>query len=172
MLADQRTQFLHNIDVTYGANSAIAIYARSLYAVPSKVTTQIRADTGQATLALANTQAQLAALQGTYYIKIAVATPNVPGGFVVQPGAAHARASGGYLQPGTTIVDEQGPEAVSWIPGSPPYVHSASQTRALGTGHTTVYNINVNAMPGNERATGQAVIRALEIYTGKKVNVN
>jgi hypothetical protein len=45
MLTDQRTQFLANIDSTYGANSAIAIYTHSLYGVPKKVTSVADAQT-------------------------------------------------------------------------------------------------------------------------------
>jgi hypothetical protein len=59
MLTDQRTAFIGAIEKTYGANSAIAVYVRSIYGIPAKKTTAIDAETAAANKKIADTKAML-----------------------------------------------------------------------------------------------------------------
>jgi hypothetical protein len=60
MLTDQRTAFIGAIEKTYGANSAIAVYVRSIYGIPAKKTTAIDAETAAADKKIADLKARLA----------------------------------------------------------------------------------------------------------------
>ena len=80
-----------------------------------------------------------------------VNTPNIP---TLAAGGIVRRTPGGIL---ANIGEGRYDEAIVPLDG-----------RSLGGGPT----VNVYTMPGNERATGRAIVAALEAYTGKPVRVN
>jgi hypothetical protein len=139
----------------------------ALDAVPKRLGITVSADTSEAIAALQSFVSEENAAQ-------AAAVPIIGKGIQYSsapPGSAHGHASGGFLDAGLSLVGEQGPELVSYVPGASPRVFTSSETRTVASGGGTTINLTVHAGMGTDGySVGMQVVSALERYVGHRIN--